>query len=303
MNDEKKGILDALLAYMIWGVFPLYWTMLEHVDSMEILLGRVIWSFVFTLILIIVIGQRKKLLEDLVYLWRHKIQFWSLAAASFVIAINWYIYIYAVTHNHVLDSSMGYYINPLISVVFGMLIFKEKLSRAQLFSVAIALFGVAVMAINYGKVPWIALLLAMSFAIYGVLKKKIVLDATRGLAIETMFILPFALLYYVYIFNKGDMSFLHVNVKTDVLMIVSGIITAIPLILFAKGAQRIPLYLLGFIQYVSPTIVLFLGVLLYKEPFTTIELAAFSCIWFALIIFSLSKILEVRKMKKLSEIN
>ena len=303
MNDEKKGIIDALLAYMIWGVFPLYWKMLEHVDSMEILLGRVIWSFAFTLIFIIIIGQRKKLVEDLHYLWRYKKQFWSLAAASFVIAINWYIYIYAVTHNHVLDSSMGYYINPLISVLFGMVFFKEKLSRAQLFSVVIALIGVAIMTFNYGQVPWIALLLAMSFAIYGVLKKKIVLDATRGLAIETMFILPFALAYYIYLLHNHSMSFLHVNVKTDVLMIISGIITAIPLILFAKGAQRIPLYLLGFIQYVAPTIVLFLGVLLYKEPFTAVELAAFSCIWFALIIFSLSKIVEVRKMKKLSQIN
>ncbi len=303
LNDEKKGIIDALLAYMIWGVFPLYWKMLEHVDSMEILLGRVIWSFAFTLIFIIIIGQRKKLVEDLHYLWRYKKQFWSLAAASFVIAINWYIYIYAVTHNHVLDSSMGYYINPLISVLFGMVFFKEKLSRAQLFSVVIALIGVAIMTFNYGQVPWIALLLAMSFAIYGVLKKKIVLDATRGLAIETMFILPFALAYYIYLLHNHSMSFLHVNVKTDVLMIISGIITAIPLILFAKGAQRIPLYLLGFIQYVAPTIVLFLGVLLYKEPFTAVELTAFSCIWFALIIFSLSKIVEVRKMKKLSQIN
>lgn len=303
MSEEKKGILDALLAYMIWGVFPLYWKMLEHVDSIEILLGRVIWSFVFTIIFIVVIRQRKKLLSDLHYLWAHKTQFLSLAAASFVIAINWYIYIYAVTHNHVLDSSMGYYINPLISVLFGMLIFKEKLSRTQLFSVAIALVGVAVMAINYGKVPWIALLLAMSFAVYGVLKKKIVLDATRGLAIETMFILPFALGYYIYLFNNHSMSFLHVNMKTDLLMIVSGIITAIPLILFAKGAQRIPLYLLGFIQYVAPTIVLFLGVLLYKEPFTPVELAAFTCIWVALIIFSFSKIFEARKMKKLSETN
>ncbi|MEO4052607.1 EamA family transporter RarD [Solibacillus sp. CAU 1738] len=302
MNEEKKGILDAFFAYAIWGFFPLYWKMLEHVNSMEILLGRVIWSFVFTFVFIIIIGQRSKLKEDLHYLWRNKKQFWSLAAASFVIAINWYIYIYAVTHDHVLDSSMGYYINPLISILFGMIFFKEKLSRAQLFSVAIALFGVLVMTINYGQVPWIALLLAISFAIYGVLKKKIVLDATRGLAIETLFILPFALAYYVFIFNTGTISFLHINMKTDVLMIVSGIITAIPLVLFAKSAQRIPLYLLGFIQYVSPTIVLFLGVLLYKEPFTNVELAAFSCIWVALIIFSISKFFEARRSKKLSEV-
>jgi len=151
------------------------------------------------------------------------------------------------------------------------------------------------LTINYGSVPWVALFIALSFAIYGVLKKKISLDATRGLAIETLFILPIALGYYVYLFTTQQASFLHVDVKTDILMIVSGLVTAIPLILFAKGAQNIPLYLLGFIQYVSPTIVLILGIVLYKEPFSQVELIAFSIIWVALLLFSGSKIIETRK--------
>lgn len=151
------------------------------------------------------------------------------------------------------------------------------------------------MTLNYGSIPWVALLIALTFAIYGVLKKKITIDATRGLAIETLFILPFALGYYIYLFTTSQASFLHVNVQTDILMIVSGIVTAVPLILFAKGAQNIPLYLLGFIQYVAPTIVLILGVVLYKEPFSQVELMAFSIIWIALLLFSGSKIIETRR--------
>ncbi|QPQ36172.1 MULTISPECIES: EamA family transporter RarD [unclassified Lysinibacillus] len=295
MSNEKKGVLAAFFAYAIWGAFPLYWKLLEHVPSMEILLGRVIWSFVFTVLAVIILGMRKELLADLKYLWTHQKIFWQLAGASFVISMNWYLYIWAVTHEHLIETSLGYYINPLLSVIFGVVFFKESLSRAQWVATAIAFIAVIILTVNYGTVPWVAILIALTFAIYGVLKKKITLDATRGLAIETMFILPFALGYYIYLFSTSQASFLHVNIHTDVLMIVSGIVTAVPLVLFAKGAQNIPLYLLGFIQYVAPTIVLILGVVLYKEPFSQVELLAFSIIWLALLLFSGSKIIEIRK--------
>ncbi len=300
MAEQQKGMVFAFTAYIIWGVFPLFWKLLDHVSSMEILLGRVIWSFVFTTIFIILIGKRKKLMADLSYLWHHKRQFYSLMAASFIISINWYIYIWAVTHERVLEASMGYYINPIISVVFGVLFFKEKLSRTTTIALIVALLGVLVMTLNYGQVPWASLLLALSFAVYGVLKKQIVLEATRGLAIETLFILPIALIYYVYLYSNDAMQFLHEGWQTDVLMMISGIFTAIPLILFAKSAQRIPMYLLGFIQYVSPTIGFFLGVFLYKEPFTHVELIAFGCIWTAIAIFSYSSIHQARKRHALS---
>lgn len=295
MSNEKKGVWAAFLAYAIWGSFPLYWKMLEHVESMEILLGRVIWSFVFTVLVVILIGKRQALIADIKYLWTHKKVFWMLAGASFFISMNWYLYIWAVTHEHIVETSLGYYINPLLSVIFGVIFFKESLNRAQWAATGIAFMGVLILTVNYGTVPWVALLLALSFAIYGVLKKKVTFDATRGLALETLFILPFALGYYVYLFMTEQASFLHVDVKTDVLMIVSGIVTAVPLILFAKGAQSIPLYLLGFIQYVSPTTMLVLGVVLYKEPFSNIELLAFSTIWVALLLFSGSKIFETRR--------
>ncbi|GLC86874.1 EamA family transporter RarD [Lysinibacillus piscis] len=295
MSNEKKGILSAFSAYAIWGAFPLYWKLLAHVASIEILLSRVIWSFLLTALLVIVLGLRKALLADLKHLWTHPRQFWQLVGASFVISLNWFLYIWAVTHDHLIETSLGYYINPLITVVFGVFFFKETLSRTQWIAAGVAFVGVLILTINYGTVPWMALLIALSFATYSVLKKKVVLDATRGLVIETLFMLPFALGYYMYLAMTSEISFLHINRTTDWLLIGGGVVTAVPLILFAKGAQNIPLYLIGFIQYITPTTVLILGVLLYKEPFSHIELMAFSFIWAALLLFSGSKIVEIRR--------
>lgn len=295
MSNEQRGIWNALFAYVIWGVFPLFWKLLEHVSSMEVLASRIVWSCILTTAFIVVIGQWKKLGQDLAFLWKTKKQFLSLFAASLTISLNWFVYIWAVSHDQIVQSSLGYYINPLISVLFGMLFFKEQLSRATIVAVCIAAIGVLALTIQSGTIPWIALTLALSFAVYGVLKKKIVLDATRGLAIETLFVLPFAVSYLVYLAWKGELYFLHNEGTTDLLLIVSGALTAIPLVLFAKSAKRIPLYLMGFIQYLSPTIGLLIAVFIYKEPFTTVNLIAFSCIWAALLLFSVSKVVEIRK--------
>ncbi|MER2192905.1 MAG: EamA family transporter RarD [Solibacillus sp.] len=295
MSDEQRGIWNAVLAYVIWGIFPLFWKLLGHVSSMEVLASRIVWSCVITTIFIILIGQRKKLVTDLRYLWQTKKQFFSLFTASVIISVNWFIYIWAVANDHILQASLGYYINPLISVVFGMFFFKEKLSRATIVAVCIAAVGVLVLTVQTGTIPWVSLVLALSFAVYGVLKKKILLDATRGLAIETLFVLPLAVGYLGYIAFIGDMTFLHGDAMTDMLLIISGAITAIPLVLFAKSAKQIPLYLMGFIQYLAPTLGLIIGVFIYHEPFTTVNLIAFSCIWAALVLFSVSKIVEIRK--------
>lgn len=300
MTDEKKGLFNAILAYVIWGFFPIYWKVLEHVNSIEILLNRIIWSFIFTTIFILIIGQKNELIVDLKRLWQNKKMFFSLMLASFVISCNWFLYIWAVTNDHVVETSLGYYINPLITVLFGVLLFKERLSKAQLAAVFIAFIGVALMAIRYGKVPWVALGIAFSFAIYGVLKKKIQLDATRGLAIETLFILPFALVFYIYLMSTSGISLLYIDRKTDFFLILGGVVTAYPLILFAKGAKALPQSVLGFIQYFCPTIVLILGTVLYNEPFTNVELISFSFIWLAIIIFSLSTIIENRKKRSLA---
>lgn len=295
MTEENKGVLYALLAYVIWGAFPLYWKLLEHVDSLEILTNRVIWSFIFTTIFLLLLKQRKHLIEDLKSLWKNKKLFIALLSASLVITCNWYLYIWAVTHDHVVDASLGYYINPLITVVFGVFFFKEKLSKAQMCAVIVAFIGVLIMTLSYGQVPWIALLIAITFATYSALKKKITLDATRGLAIETLFILPLALGFYIYTWTTSEPALLNINLFTDLLLILGGIVTAVPLVLFAKGAQRIPQYLIGFFQYFTPTVALIFGVVLYNEPFTTTDLLAFGFIWLAVIIFAASTISEIRK--------
>nr|WP_106779051.1 EamA family transporter RarD [Lysinibacillus timonensis] len=295
MSEEQKGILYAFGAYVIWGLFPLYWKLIEHVNSLEILINRVIWSFIFTIIFILIIRQRKQLLEDIHSLWKNKKQFFSLLTASVAITCNWYIYIWAVNHDHVVDTSLGYYINPLLTVLFGVIFFKERLSKAQVIAVMVAFIGVLIMTISYGEVPWIALLIALSFATYGAFKKKIQLDATRGLAIETLFILPFAIAFYIYLWGTQPTSLLQVNITTDLLLVLGGIVTAVPLVLFSKGAQRIPQYLIGFLQYFTPTVVLILGVVLYHEPFNLVDLIAFGFIWLSIILFITSTISEFKK--------
>lgn len=295
MTEQKKGMLYAAVAYFIWGTIPLYWKLVAHVSSIEILVGRVIWSFVLTTIFILLIGQRKQLVTDLKYLWANQKQFWSLFAASVIVSINWGVFIWAVNNDHIVQTSLGYYINPIISVLFGLIFFQEKLSKATIVSVIIAAIGVSILAISGGTFPWVSLTLALTFAFYGVLKKKVQLDATRGLAIETLYILPIAIGVYIYLAQTTEVAFMHVDWETNLLLIGSGIVTALPLIFFAKGAQKIPLYLMGFIQFISPTMTLLIGVFIYKEPFTAIEFFTFCCIWLAVFIFSVSKFFEVRK--------
>jgi len=299
--NEKKGIFASVGAYLLWGLFPLYWKMIQYVSSEEILASRVIWSFILTLIFVLLLKQGKILIADFKELWRHQKSFWSLFFAAYLVSLNWFIYIWAVNHDHIVQTSLGYYMNPIISVLLGIIFLKERLSKTQIIAFSLAAMGVSILCVSYGQIPWIAIGLALSFGIYGLLKKQIVLDATRGLVIETMFILPVALIYYVYLYFQGNMSFFHVDMKTNLFLIGTGIVTAIPLILFATGAQNIPLYLVGFIQYISPTMTLLLGVIVYHESFGGTELISFSFIWFALVIFSISTIAEVRKSHRIHQ--
>lgn len=301
MQDEKKGIIASVGAYFLWGLFPIYWKFIEHVSSEEILASRVIWSFVLTLIFVLLLKQRKVLMSDFKELWHNPRAFWSLFAAAYLVSINWFIYIWAVNHDHIVQTSLGYYMNPIISILLGIIFLKERLSKYQIIAFSLALIGVLILFVSYGQIPWVAIGLALSFGIYGLLKKQIVLDATRGLVIETMFILPVALIYYIYLYFQGNMSFLHVDLRTNLFLICTGIVTAIPLILFATGAQNIPLYLVGFIQYISPTMTLILGVVVYHESFGSTELVSFSFIWLALMIFSVSTIIEVKKSHRIHQ--
>jgi chloramphenicol-sensitive protein RarD len=298
MQTEKSGVLWAIGSYLIWGIMPIYWKNLEHVASAEILVSRIVWAFVLTLLVVLLMKDGRHLKEDIKTLWASQKDFWSLFAASALVSTNWFIYIWAVNHNYIVQSSLGYYINPLISVLLGIFFLKEKLSRAQQVAFLLATTGVTILTVSYGKFPWLAFTLAVTFAVYGLIKKQIKLDALRGLTIETFFITPFAIIYYIWLFMERDAVFLHSDLKTDILLILTGVATALPLIMYAKGIQRIPLYMAGFLQYIAPTMMLFLGVVVYNETFGGIELLSFAFIWLALLLFTASKVMQVMKMKK-----
>ena len=298
MGKEKSGVLLAIFAYLIWGILPVYWKSIDNVPSAEILVSRVFWAFISTLLLILLLKNGRYLIEDIKSLWKTKLNFWMLFLASILISGNWFLYIWAVNNGYIVQASLGYYINPLISVLLGVFFLKEKLSQAQKVAFTLAMIGVLILTFSYGQFPWLSFVLAISFGVYGLLKKQIKLDALRGLTIETFFITPLALGYYIWLFVDNQAVFLHSDVKTDTLLIFTGVATALPLVLFAKGAQRIPLYMIGFLQFIAPTMMLFLGVIIYNESFGTIDLISFIFIWIGLILFTYSKVLELVKMKK-----
>lgn len=295
MTKIQKGLFATITAYVIWGVVPLYWKQLSMVSSDEIIASRIIWAFILTLLLVIVMGQSKYLIEDIKSLWGNQKSFWSLVIASYLISGNWYIFIWAVNHNHIVQTSLGYYINPLLTVLLGVIFLKEKLSKFQLIACVMALVGVVFLVIKDGHFPFIALGLSITFGTYALLKKKITINPIRGLVIETFFTLPIAVVYYIYLFSAEKTVLLDFDMKILLLLIGTGAVTATPLVLFAFGAQRVPMYLVGFFQYIAPTMTLILGVIVYHEKFGGIELIAFSFIWLAILIFSYATIIESKK--------
>lgn len=294
-NEEKQGIVIVAVAYIFWGFMPIYWKLLLDVSSDEILSSRVIWSFIFTFLVVILMKNFRVLISDLKELWKNKKAFWSLVLASYLVTGNWFTYIFAVNAGYIVQTSLGYYINPLISVLLGIIFLKEKLSRAQQLSVLIAAAGVAILTVSYGEIPWIAFILALTFAFYGLIKKSLTIDPLRGLTLETLFVLPVALIYFGYLLITDKAVFFHSSTPTMILLAFTGVATAVPLVLFAKGTKTMPLYMSGFLQYIAPTLMLVIGVFIYDETFSKIEFISFSFIWLALILFTASKIVEVRK--------
>lgn len=295
MTTEQKGIAQVFLAYLLWGLMPIYWKTVQHISSDEILASRIVWSFIFTVLLITVLRDIPKLKTDLTNLWSDKKAFFSLIIASYLVTANWFTFIFAVNSGELVQTSLGYYINPLISVLLGIVFLGEKLSDAQKAAVGIAAAGVMILTYTYGELPWISLVLAGSFAFYGLIKKQAKVGAITGLAIETFFVLPFAFIYLAYLFTQDSLQFVESEPITMLLLMFSGVATALPLLLYASGTKRIPLYLSGFIQYIAPTIMLVLGVVLYNEPFSNMEWMGFSFIWVALVLFSVSKFIQIKR--------
>src|SRR5690606_34570572 len=291
-NDNKEykiGVLYAVIAYITWGVLPLYWKLIDEVSAIEILAHRIVWSLVFVLGIILVSKKGMQLVTSLKEIVKNKIKLFGIIASSILITINWATYIWAVNTDHIIDASLGYYINPLVSVLLGIIVLKERLLFWQGVSFALAGVGVLILTIQYGSFPWVAFTLALSFGFYGLTKKLAKLDSLLGLAMETMIIAPIALMYLGYLYNSGVDSFTGASVDVRLLLMGAGVVTALPLLWFASGANRIPLSTVGFIQYIAPTISLLLGVFLYGEQFTKTHLITFICIWLALLIYSFSK--------------
>ena len=277
--SERQGVLAGVFCYLLWGLFPLYWKLLDEVNSFEIIAHRIIWCFATTIIFCVIarldlprlLGQRRA--------WRY------LVPAALIVTLNWSIYIFAVSIDHVVETAIGYYINPLVSVLLGIVVFRERLSPLKIIAVALCAIGVLYFTISYGQFPWIAIVLAMSFGIYGAVKKKAGYPAVTALAFEnTVMVVP-AIVFAVVLAHVTGTHAFAANLDTPhgvyltALLVLGGPATAIPLILFAKAANLIPLSLLGFIQYLSPTLALLTGVFLLGEPFTLAHGVCLGCIW------------------------
>ncbi|EKQ57363.1 MULTISPECIES: EamA family transporter RarD [unclassified Clostridium] len=300
MNNEKtKGLIYAVLAYLLWGILPVYWKLIESVFSIEILSNRIVWAFAFTVLIIIVTKQW----DELKSMTKNKKQMFYIFIASILIAINWGLYIWAVNSDKIIDASLGYYINPLLAVLLGVFIFKEKLNYWTGAALIIATIGVITKAVQYGKIPWISLGLAISFGLYGAIKKSVKASSIVGLTLETAMLTPVAAAYIVLRNVNGIGAFKTGDSLVILLLIGSGVVTAIPLLLFASSAKRLPLSVIGFTQYISPTISLIIGIFMYNENFTAVDMIAFCFIWAALIIYSLSQISLAKGTKNIEQIS
>jgi chloramphenicol-sensitive protein RarD len=293
MNEKQgareKGFAFAFAAYASWGLLPLYWKILADVDSAQILACRVLFSLIFVWIILAARGKASwpRLLAN-------RRARWSLLASSAIITVNWGLYIWAVNSGHTVEASLGYYINPLVNVLFGLLFFRERLTPLQWMAFALAAAGVILLTAMTGGVPWIALTLAFSFGLYGLAKKSAGLDALEALGSETLIIAPAALAYLAFRHAGGAGAFQGPMLRIS-LLVASGIVTALPLYWFARGAKLLTLSLMGFIQYVAPTLQLILGVFVFGEAFPASRLAAFALVWAGLLSYSLSYIPALRK--------
>lgn len=289
MEAQKKGMIYATSAYMMWGILPLYWKLIDDVPAEEILAHRIVWAFVFMLFVLFICRRFGQFTNEFVELFKRPKLFMSLTIASILISGNWFVYIWTVNHNHVIEASLGYYINPLVSILLGTLVLKEKLNFWQYIAVGLAAFGVAILTVRYGSIPWISISLACTFGLYGLSKKLLDYDSMIGLTMETMLVTPIALVYLGMLGAEGVSSFGTVSITSTLLLAGAGIVTALPLLYFAKGTKLIPLSMVGFLQYIAPTISLVLGIFVFHEHFTTAHMIAFFFIWIALVIFSIAK--------------
>ncbi|MBV1776200.1 EamA family transporter RarD [Burkholderiaceae bacterium DAT-1] len=287
----RTGILYAASAYLMWGLFPLYFHALKGVAPDEILMHRMLWSLVF-LGVVLAVRRHWSWLGDAL---RSPKTLGRFAASASFLSVNWFIYIWAVNNGHVVDASLGYFINPLVNVMFGYFLLKERMRPAQWAAIAVAAAGVLWLTIDAGQLPWIGLSLAATFGTYGLLRKTASLGALEGLSLETLILTPMAVAWLGWLELHGQAALGHTDTTTLLLILAAGPITAIPLLLFASGARRIPMSLLGLLQYIGPSIQMMLGLFLWHEPFSSSKFVGYVMIWSALALYALEGWLVSRK--------
>ena len=294
MDERRVGVAAGLAAYVVWGLFPLYFPLLEPAGGLEIVAHRIVWSLLFIALLLTVRrgwGQVRAIIAD-------RRALLVLAAAAVLIAVNWLVYVLAVNSGHVVEASLGYFINPLVSVVLGVVVFSERLRRLQWAAVGIAVLAVVVLTVDYGHPPWIALALATSFGLYGLMKKLVRVEAAPGLFVETAVVFLPALVVVTALESNGAAAFGHAGVGQAFLLVSSGLATAIPLLLFAAATRRVPLSTVGLLQYVTPLMQLSIGVFVYDEPMPPARLAGFAIVWVALAVFTVDSLRQAHSNRR-----
>lgn len=295
MNHARRtGMIAALSTYLIWGVLPLYWNLLARAEANEILAHRIIWSFFFMVVVLMVTKRWQSFKEDCRALWQNKKRGAILLLAAFTISLNWLTYIWAVNHDHVIDTSIGYYINPLMSVLFGIVFFRERISGLKKISLLLAVIGIVLMTYQLGKLPWVAVVLAVSFSVYGALKKQLHLNPFSSITLETLLMMPFAVPYIGILMMSPANHFSLATPDLALYLMGTGVVTAVPLVLFSYGANLLPLNVLGFFQYISPTIGLLLGIFFFHETFGMAQISALGFVWAAIVLFTVAESLRGR---------
>jgi len=294
--EAGSGLLYGVIAYLVWGFFPIYFKAIGAVPPLQVVSHRIVWSVGFLSLLIC----RRSRWNDIREALAERSSLLILVATACLIATNWLVFIIAVEHGQVLQSSLGYFITPFVSVLLGLLFLKERLRRLQLASLLLAAAGVITLTVRYGSFPWTALILALTFGSYGLLRKVVKADSLTGLTVETVLLAPIAAGYLLFVAWQGEGVFLVAGMQTNLLLLSAGVITAVPLLLFAAAARRLRLATIGFLQYITPTMHFLLAVLVYDEPFTNAHLVSFLLIWTGLAFYSWDAYLALAKSRRVA---
>lgn len=301
MNNTQKSLVAILICYFSWGLFPIYFKLLKSIGAYEVLAMRILCSFIFMILVVGIAKNKKTIFEEIKKIWDNKKSFLLLVLASFLITGNWLTYIIAVNTNHVLEASFGYYLNPIVTIILAVVFLKEKLTRTQTIACLFVGGSLLYLFISLGSLPWVSIMLAFTFGLYSLCKKKIILSPKASLLVETAIVSPIAIIYMGYLASNNSITFHTFGTDTLIYLLLSGVVTAVPLMLFAKGATDIPLYLLGILQYLPPTMQFFIGIFVYGEELSVQKLISFSIIWVAVAVFCYSAILSMKKQSLVSE--